>query len=234
MPSFHIQEILAMKFFTKPLKSNFTRKKITRFLLFIFGIPLLFLIWANYRVEALSESYVTHEICELPNVKVGIIPGTVKFLQSGYVNQYFQFRINAAVKLYESGKVKHFLVSGDNSRKEYNESNDMRLSLIEAGIPDSIITMDFAGFDTYDSMIRARDVFGQKKFIVVSQEFQNERAVYIARRFGIEAYGFNARDVTYNGGIRTKTREFFARGKAFIEVLFRVQPTYLGEKITIP
>lgn len=222
-----------MKFFRKPLKSYLTRKFVFRFLFVLIAFPSLFLLWANYRVESVSDDFVTSNIEELPDVKVAIVPGTIKFLKSGYVNQYFQYRINAAAKLYEAGKVEHFLVSGDNSRKDYNESDDMRLSMIEAGIPDSIITMDFAGFDTYDSMIRARDVFGQSKFIVVSQEFQNERAVYIARSFGIEAFGFNAENVTSYGGIKTKTREFFARGKAYVEVLFGVEPTYLGEKIEL-
>lgn len=222
-----------MKKSRKPLQSYLTRKFAFRFLFVLIGLPILVLLWANFRVESVSEEYVTSNIEELPDVKVAIVPGTIKTLRSGYVNQYFQHRINAAVKLYEAGKVEHFLVSGDNSRKDYNESDDMRISLIEAGIPDSIITMDFAGFDTYDSMIRARDVFGQNKFIVISQEFQNERAVYIARSFGIEAYGFNAKNVTAYGGIKTKTREFFARGKAFIEVLFGVEPTYLGEKVEL-
>lgn len=222
-----------MKLFRKPLKSYLTRKFAFRFLFVLIAFPSLILLWANYRVESVSDDYVTSNIEELPDVKVAIVPGTIKFLWSGYVNEYFQYRINAAVKLYQAGKVEHFLVSGDNSRKDYNESDDMRLSLIEAGIPDSIITMDFAGFDTYDSMIRARDVFGQTKFIVVSQEFQNERAVYIARSFGIEAYGFNAENVTSYGGVKTKTREFFARGKAYVEVLFGVEPTYLGEKVEL-
>jgi SanA protein len=223
-----------MRLFRKPFKSNFTRKFFLRFSLFLFGSPLLLLIWANIKVEIASDAYVTSDIDKLPNVKVGIVPGTKKMLGSGYVNQYFQFRIDAAVKLYEAGKVKHFLVSGDNSREDYNEAEDMKVSLVEAGIPDSIITLDYAGFDTYDSMIRAREVFGQDRFIVISQEFQNERAVYIARSFGIEAFGYNAQNVNSYGGLKTKGREFFARGKAFVEVLFGVQPTYLGEKVLIP
>ena len=223
-----------MKLFRKPFKSNLTRKFFFRFGLFVLGLPLLILIWANIRVEIVSDDYVTSEIDKLPNVKVGIVPGTKKILTSGVVNQYFQFRIDAAVKLFEAGKVKHFLVSGDNSTKDYNEAEDMKISLVEAGIPDSLITLDYAGFDTYDSMIRAREVFGQHRFIVISQEFQNERAVYIARSFGIKAYGYNAKDVNSYGGFKTKTREFFARGKAFVEVLFGVEPTYLGEKVLIP
>jgi SanA protein len=223
-----------MRLFRKPFKSNFTKKFFFRFSLFFFGLPFLLLIWANIKVEIASEAYVTSDIEKLPNVKVGIVPGTKKMLGIGYVNQYFQFRIDAAVKLYEAGKVEHFLVSGDNSREDYNEAEDMKVSLVEAGIPDSIITLDYAGFDTYDSMIRAREVFGQDRFIVISQEFQNERAVYIARSFGIEAFGYNAQNVNSYGGLKTKGREFFARGKAFVEVLFGVQPTYLGEKVLIP
>ncbi len=170
----------------------------------------------------------------LPSVNVGIVPGTSKYLSNGSINEYFQNRIDAAVRLYEARKIKYLLISGDNGRSDYNEPQDMRISLIEAGIPDSSIYLDYAGFDTYDSMIRAKKVFGQQKFVVISQEFQNERAVYIARRFGIQAYGFNAKGVNYAGGIRTKLREFFARGKAYTEVNLGVEPTYLGDKIVIP
>lgn len=193
----------------------------------------LFLCVADLNVEVLSAPYVSDQMEDLPEVEVALVLGTSKFLKSGNVNQYFAYRINAAVALYKSGKVRHFLISGDHGRSEYNEPEDMRISLIEAGIPDSAITLDYAGFDTYDSMIRAKKVFGQQRFIVVSQDFQNERAVYIARSFGIEAWGYNAQAVTYRGGFLTKVREFFARGKAYVEVLFGVQPTYLGEKILI-
>lgn len=215
------------------MKKRFSKRLVLRIFLVLFVVPLVILLWANYRVEAKSEAFVTSNIDELPEVKVAIVPGTIKYLSSGYVNRYFSYRIDAAVQLYEEGKVKHFIISGDNSRKDYNEPQDMKESLLEKGIPAEIITLDYAGFDTYDSMIRAKEVFGQNEFIVVSQEFQNERAVYIARSFDIKAYGYNAREVTAYGGIRTKAREFLARGKAFIEVLIGVQPTFLGEKIEI-
>ncbi|GAB5417931.1 MAG: ElyC/SanA/YdcF family protein [Crocinitomicaceae bacterium] len=194
---------------------------------------LALLLLANYRVEVVSDAYIKNDLNELPDVKVGVVPGTIKYLNNGNINQYFQHRIDAAVALYNSGKVKYLLISGDNSSKEYNEPLDMRNSLTEKGVPKEAIILDYAGFDTYDSMIRAREVFGQKKFIVVSQEFQNERAVYIARRFGIKAYGYNAKAVTYAGGFKTKFREFFARGKAYLEVNLGVAPTFLGEKIVI-
>lgn len=169
----------------------------------------------------------------MPKVKVGIVPGTIRYLASGNPNLYFSYRIDAAVKLYQSGKISHLLISGDNGREGYNEPLDMKNALMEQGIPENAITLDYAGFDTYDSMIRAQEVFGQDRYIVISQEFQNERAVYIARRFGIEAYGFNAKDVKNYGGLRTKVRETLARVKAFVEVQLGVQPTYLGEKVII-
>ena len=203
------------------------------FLIFSELIVLLF-VWANFRVIVVSDAYVSERMDALPKVKVGIVPGTIRYLSSGNPNLYFSYRINAAVKLYKSGKISHLLISGDNGRKEYNEPLDMRNALMEQGIPESVITLDYAGFDTYDSMIRAKEVFGQNRFIVISQEFQNERAVYIARRFGIEAYGFNAKDVRRYGGLRTKVRETLARVKAFVEVQLGVKPTFLGEKVPIP
>ncbi|MCR9174234.1 MAG: YdcF family protein [bacterium] len=205
-----------------------------RFALISIGAILGFLVFAHLRVEYVSDPYVTDDLQKLPAVKVGIVPGTSKYLKNGSINAYFQHRIDAAVQLYTSGKIRYFLISGDNSRSDYNEPADMRISLMEAGIPDSVIYLDYAGFDTYDSMIRAHRVFGQRRFIVISQEFQNERAVYIARRFGIKAYGFNAKEVVYAGGFLTKVREFFARGKAYVEVNLGVEPTYLGEKVVLP
>jgi len=196
-------------------------------------IIVLLVLWANFRVLAVSNNYVTSDFKDLPKVKVGIVPGTIRYLASGYPNLYFSYRIDAAVELYRSGKISHLLISGDNGIKGYNEPLDMKNALMEKGIPESVITLDYAGFDTYDSMIRAKEVFGQTKFIVISQEFQNERAVYIARRFGIEAHGFNAKDVTQYGGIRTKMRETLARVKAFLEVQLGVKPRFLGEKILI-
>ena len=109
----------------------------------------------------------------------------------------------------------------------------MKKELISAGVPDSVIFLDYAGFRTFDSMIRAKEVFGQTKFIVVSQQFHNERAIFIARKYGIEAYGYNAEDVDAYSGIKTKIRELFARVKVFIDVYTNKHPKFLGEKIII-
>jgi SanA protein len=104
---------------------------------------------------------------------------------------------------------------------------------MKAGIPDSVIYLDYAGFRTFDSMIRAKEIFGQNKFIVVSQKFHNERAIFIARKYNMEVYGYNAEDVNAASGFKTKVRELFARVKVFIDVYSGKKPKFLGEKITI-
>jgi SanA protein len=166
-------------------------------------------------------------------MKTALLLGTSKKLRNGNDNLYFNYRIDACLDLFRSGKVSHILISGDNGSKEYNEPQDMKNELISRGIPSEKITLDFAGFDTYDSVLRAKMIFGQQSFIVVSQKFHNQRAVYIARRNGIHAYGYNARDVKKMNGLKTKIREFFACLKAYIEVKVKVSPTYLGERVLI-
>ena len=200
----------------------------------IFGVVcLLFTAFANYKIENSTEEFVTDKLEILPKTKVAVVLGTAPNLVNGYQNYYFTYRIEAATKLYKSGKVTHFILSGDHGRKNYNEPEAMKQALIKNGIPENVIYLDYAGFRTLDSMIRAKEIFGQKEFIVVSQEFHNERAVYIARQNGINAYGYNAKDVNKNAGLKTNIREYFARAKVFIDSFFGVQPKFLGEKIEV-
>ena len=200
----------------------------------IFGvICLLFTAFAYYKIENSTEEFVTDKLEILPKTKVAVVLGTAPNLVNGYQNYYFTYRIEAATKLYQSGKVTHFILSGDHGKKNYNEPEAMKQALIKNGIPENVIYLDYAGFRTLDSMIRAKEIFGQNEFIVVSQEFHNERAVYIARQNGINAYGYNAKDVNKNAGLKTNIREYFARAKVFIDSFFGVQPKFLGEKIEI-
>ena len=194
---------------------------------------LLFTFFANYRIEKSTEEFVTDKLEILPKTKVAVVLGTAPNLVGGYQNYYFTYRIEAATKLYKSGKVTHFILSGDHGRKNYNEPEAMKQALVQNGIPANVIYLDHAGFRTLDSMIRAKEIFGQNEFIVVSQEFHNERAVYIARQNGIKAFGYNAKDVNKHTGLKTNIREYFARTKVFIDSFFNVQPKFLGEKIEI-
>ena len=190
-------------------------------------------VWANVSVIRASRLYVTDDINKLNSVKVGLVLGTSRNVKGGSRNTFFFNRIDAAAELFESGKIKYIIVSGDNGEKDYNEPQDMREELVKKGIPDSVIFLDYAGFRTLDSVIRAREIFGQKTFIIISQKFHNERAVYLARKNGIEAYGYNAKEVEPMQGVKTKVREFFARDKVFVDLLFGVDPKFMGEKVKI-
>lgn len=189
--------------------------------------------WSNFSVYYESKNFLFSKAKNLPSTKTALLLGTSKKLRNGNDNLYFKYRIDACLELFRSGKVSHILISGDNGSKEYNEPQDMKNELISRGIPEEKISLDYAGFDTYDSVLRAKVIFGQDAFIVVSQKFHNQRAVYIARRNGIHAFGYNARDVKKMNGLKTKIREFFACVKAYLEVKVNVNPTYLGEKIQI-
>jgi SanA protein len=196
-------------------------------------LSLIFILIANHRINKQTGNQVFNSIDSIPENKVGLLLGTSKYLKSGKSNQYFEYRISAAEKLFKSGKVKYIVISGDNSTDSYNEPQDMKDELIKRGIPGNKIYLDYAGFRTYDSVYRLKEIFGQENFTIISQEFHNRRAVYIANSLHLNAVGFNARDVDDYNGFKTKVRELFARVKVIIDITFNKKPKFLGEKITI-
>jgi SanA protein len=212
---------------------KFIKNMITIFLL-LFVAGIIFIVWANYSMKNDSEGYLSYQIADVPAMKTALLLGTSKTLQNGQPNAYFDNRIEAALQLYKSGKIQYIIVSGDNSRKDYNEPEDMQQALIRKGIPEDHIFMDFAGFRTLDSVVRAKEIFGQQKIIIVSQKFHNERAVFLARQNGIEAFGYNAADVNKYAGFKTNLREYFAKAKAYYDVITGVEPKFGGKKVMIP
>jgi len=180
--------------------------------------------WINYKTNHL----VFDNVDRIPKNKVGLLLGTGKYVASGNINLFYLYRIDATVALYNAGKIEYVLVSGDNGRKDYDEPSDFKKDLIERGIPGNKIFLDYAGFRTLDSVVRAKEIFGQTSITFISQEFHNQRAIYIANHFDIKAVGFNAKDV-YNKHFR----EYLARSKASLDLVFNVQPKFLGEKIVI-
>jgi SanA protein len=208
-------------------------RKILRPFLIILLLFVLITAWANYKIEKETRAFVTDKIDNLPACKTALLLGTSKILKHQQVNEYFYRRINATVNLYMSGKIKYIIVSGDNSTDNYNEPADMKKDLMKCGIPDSAIYLDYAGFRTFDSVVRAKEIFGQDTIIIISQEFHNQRAVFIAQKIGMVAYGYNAQDVDNSTGLKTRFREFFARLKVFIDIYTNAQPRFLGEKIKI-
>lgn len=207
-------------------------KKIAIGLLIIVAALFLFTFWANTTIIKNSSAFITGSLQEVDSCKAGLLLGTSKYAWGGE-NDFFFNRIDAAVELLKAGKIECIIISGDNSRKDYNEPLDMKNELIKQGIPEAKIYLDYAGFRTFDSVIRAKEIFGQTSFIVISQKFHNERAVYIARKNGIEAFGYNAKDVEARKGFKTKIREYFARDKVFLDMLIGVEPKFLGDKIVI-
>jgi len=209
-------------------------KNIFKFFLLLLVAGIIFIAWANYSIKKDSEPFVSYNIADIPEAKTALLLGTGKTLSNGTPNAYFYNRIQAAAELFKSGKIQYIIVSGDNSTKDYNEPEDMQQALMESGVPQDKIIMDHAGFRTLDSVVRAKDIFSQKKLVIISQKFHNERAVFLARKNGMEAFGYNAADVNKYAGLKTNLREYFAKAKAYWDLLFGVEPKFGGEKIVIP
>jgi SanA protein len=210
------------------------KKKIFYFLAGLLISIALFTLYCNLQVRYTSTPYLFQDASLTPHNKVGLVLGTSKRLSNSLPNQYFYNRINAAVELYQADKIDRIIISGDNSTRYYNEPKDMKEALMEKGIPENVIYLDYAGFRTFDSVIRCKEIFGQDQITIISQKFHNARAVFIARHHQIEAIGYNADDVNKAAGFKTNLREILARVKLFIDLfVINQQPKFLGEKIEI-
>jgi len=213
-----------------------SKKRLKRFLLLLLGffvITIISVLSIDYYISKQTSEKIYTQVNKIPPNKVGLLLGTSKYLSSGHINLYYKYRIEAVTKLYRSGKIKFILISGDNGSKSYNEPELMKQDLVENNIPEANIFLDYAGFRTLDSVLRAQKIFGQNTFTVISQEFHNERALYLAHHFNIEAIAFNAKDVKLNYGFKTQLREKLARCKMMLDLLFKVEPKYLGDSIKI-
>lgn len=196
-----------------------------------FGLFAIICIDSYVLVEAENQTF--QNISQVPFNKVGLLLGTSKYMNTRSVNPYYKHRVEAAVALYNANKIEFVLVSGDNGSTNYNEPLLFKNDLIKLGIPEDKIFLDYAGFSTLDSILRAQKIFGLKRFTVISQKFHNERALFLANQKGIKVIGFNAKDVVGKNSIKTELREYLARTKACLDILLNAQPKYLGEKIAI-
>ena len=214
------------------MKTFIKRSFLIGFLLII-GASLS-VIFSHYWIEWQAEGRLYSDIDKVPAKKVALLLGASKYVAGGQINLYYRYRMEAAAKLYHAGKVKHILVSGDNNTKYYNEPIEMRKSLMALGVPAQAITLDYAGFRTLDSVVRAKEVFSQDDIMIVSQAFHNKRALFISDFYGIQAIGFNAKDIPIAWGFKTQVREYFARFKAVLDLyVLHTQPKFLGEKVKI-
>lgn len=171
----------------------------------------------------------------MPEAPVAVVLGASPRLADGRTNLFFLPRLESAAALFKAGRVKALIVSGDNGKRGYEEPTEMKRLLVQMGVPEARIVCDFAGFRTLDSVVRAKEVFGQTRVVFVSQHFHNERAIYLARAAGMEAHGLNAADVSVTVAPKTFLREKLACVKAVLDVtLLGTRPKFLGEKVSVP
>jgi len=208
-------------------------KKLIKTLLLLLTLLIIGVVATNYWMVSKAQDQIYNDTSTIPKNKVGLLLGTSKYVSSGTINHYYAYRIDAAVALFKAGKIDYILVSGDNGSSNYDEPSTFKDDLVARGIPGNRIFLDFAGFRTLDSVVRAKEVFGLSTFTIISQQFHNERAIYLAKHFNINAIAFNAKDVSNRYGFKTRFREYLARSKAAADVVFNMQPKYLGENIRI-
>jgi SanA protein len=173
------------------------------------------------------------ELSQIPEAPVALVLGCAPRL-GNRPNLFYEYRMEAAAALFKAGKISALIVSGDNGTHLYDEPTAMKESLVAAGVPAGKIYCDYAGFRTLDSVVRAKEIFGQSRFIIVSQRFHNERAVFIAQRHGLDAIGYNAKDVSRTIALATHLREYLARVNAVLDVtLLQTEPKFYGEAVAI-
>ncbi len=203
----------------------------------IFGVLILLpfglILLCDSIIESSAKGKTYTSVDRIPKNRVGLVLGTSKKTISGYENPYYSFRIRATVELYKANKIDFVLVSGDNGSIYYNEPTTMKKDLVQKGIPKNKIFLDYAGFRTLDSMVRANVVFGLDSVTVISQKFHNERAIYLADKKGLNAIGFNARDISNQHGYKVQLREYFARVKVFLDLVLKTEPKFYGNTIEI-
>lgn len=214
----------------KNYKKYIKRIFLSGVIVFILGICLT--AYSNIYILKQADGYLYQTINGLPHAQAVMILGA-RVYNNGQMSDMFRDRVDTAIQVYQAGIVSKILVSGDHGTHGYDEVNTAREYLLTKGIPAEDIFLDHAGFDTYDSMYRARDIFDVETLIISTQDFHLTRAVYLARALGIEAYGISADRRSYVAIKRNQLREILARFKAFLNIVFHSGPRYLGAPIPI-
>ncbi len=215
------------------MKSEKLRRLLSiKFLALLFAGLLLLLYILNDSIVSQTSPFIYTDSKTIPSKKAALLLGTAKYFATGQRNYFYTYRIRAAAELFKKGKVRAIVISGDNSTKRYDEPTTMKNDLIALGVPARYITLDYAGFRTLDSIVRAREIFGLDDYIIISQRFHLERALYIAHARGHKAIGFVAKDIPGTAAAyRMLFREYLARGAAFadLHILYR-EPRFLGKQ----
>lgn len=205
-------------------------KRVVVFLIPSIGCGILITAIVFFIIARATDHLIYDDIESLPHTQIALIPGA-SVSKEGVLSPVLKDRADAAIAVYRAGKVDKIVVSGDNSTTTYNEVNPIKNYLLYFGIPEEDVFLDYAGFDTYSSMYRARDIFLVGSTTVISQSFHLPRAVYIGQHLGIATYGFNADDGHYL--YKNYVREWLANIKAVINLALHTKPKYLGKKVPV-
>ncbi len=200
--------------------------------LVVVGTATVFGVNTHVKDSAKDRIITTEEAAKLTDVDCILVLGC-QVKDNGVPSDMLKDRLARGIELYEAGAAPKMLMSGDHGREEYDEVGTMKQWAIDSDIPSENIFMDHAGFSTYESMYRAKEIFEANKIIIVTQEYHLYRALYIADKLGIEAYGVASDYHTYAGQSGRELREILARCKDFATTIFKPEPTYLGEAIPV-
>ena len=208
-------------------------KKIFKILIVIAIISIILVLSINFYVVGIAKNKMIkdNDYSSLKNVDCILILGAG--IWGDKPSPMLQDRLDEGVKLYKEGIASKIIMSGDHGREEYDEVNIMKEYAIEQGVPSEDIFMDHAGFSTYESIYRAKEIFDADNIVIVTQEYHLYRALYIAEKLDINAYGVNSDPRKYSGQTFRELREILARNKDFINCIIKPEPTYLGESIPV-
>lgn len=209
------------------------KKKIIKTVLCVLIVPIVYLLCVNTYIIIYAGRYMAEpeHITEKQADAVIILGAGVR--ADGSLSPMLRERLDMGIRLYRQGAADCLLVSGDHGRKEYDEVNAMKSYAMENGVPSERIFMDHAGFSTYETMYRAKEIFQVKKAIVVTQKYHMYRSLYIAEKLGIDAEGVPCDTRDYAGQLYRSLREILARNKDFLTVIFKPEPAFLGDAIPV-
>lgn len=205
--------------------------KVAKRLFLLIVVFTILVVAGNIWVIKSTEDKVFSDYHLLPDNEVGLVLGTSNKLMDGSPNPFFENRIKTAAALYHKKKVSHFILSGDNRTKYYNEPNEMKKALVKLGVPESAITLDYAGLRTLDSIVRSKEIFGQENIIIITQPFHCYRALFISNYYNINAVAVIASEPPQEQSFNVYIREYFARTKAILDLyILKTAPGHLGDK----
>ena len=209
------------------------KKKMLKYGIIVIVVLIVLIFGINFYVRLSTKKQIIKEseYSKLSDIDCIIILGAG--IWGDKPSPMLEDRLLEGINLYRNNISDKIIVSGDHGRKEHDEVNIMKNYLIEKGIPSENIFMDHAGFSTYESIYRAKEIFQAKKMVIVTQKYHLYRALYIAKKLGIESYGVGSDPRQYVGATNREIREIFARDKDFIKCIFKPKPTYLGDTIPV-